>query len=75
MRLLLNASGQMEYQGGKEDWGNVAKIAALCGNFMEDDEDEQVADELQSCYNCRYRRWTRTAFACCKQDQKLEERI
>lgn len=39
----------MEYQGGKEDWGNVAKIAALCGNFTEDDEDEQVADELQSC--------------------------
>lgn len=67
MRFFLNAKGAMEYQGGKEDWENTAKIAASCGEFIEDDEDEQVSDELISCYNCRYRRWTDTSFVCCKK--------
>jgi hypothetical protein len=67
MPFFLNASGATEYRGGKEDWDNVAKIAALCREFTADDEDEQVADEAQSCYNCRYRRWTSTSFVCCKK--------
>lgn len=69
MRFILNASGGMEYQGGKDDWDNVAKIAASCSKFIEDDEDEQVADERQSCYNCRYRRWTSTSFVCCRKNR------
>ncbi|HBS60656.1 MAG TPA: hypothetical protein DEA44_15520 [Firmicutes bacterium] len=67
--FLLNARGEMEYLGGKEDWDNAARIAAACAAFREDDEAEQIADEAQSCYNCRYRRWTRAAFACCKGGQ------
>ena len=66
MRFFYNTKGVMEYRGGKEDWADVASIADLCGQFTEDDEDEQVADSSKSCYNCRYRRWTSASFMCCK---------
>lgn len=69
--FLLNARGEMEYQGGKEDWDNAVRIAAACAAFREDDETEQTANEARSCYNCRYRRWTRAAFTCCKGGQVL----
>jgi hypothetical protein len=32
--------------------------------FHPDVEEEQVADEDRSCYNCRYRRWTAASFVC-----------
>lgn len=67
--FLLNARGEMEYQGGKEDWANAARIAASCAAFRDDDEAEQIADVVRSCYNCRYRRWTSASFACCKRGQ------
>ncbi|MBW2186798.1 MAG: hypothetical protein JRG71_10515 [Deltaproteobacteria bacterium] len=42
----------------------VAQIANECSFFVADDEDEWVADEECSCYNCRYRRWTQESFRC-----------
>ncbi len=57
---------EREYEGGKEDWVAVAHIALNCPGFKPDDEDEMVADEAVSCYNCRYRRWTIKSFVCCK---------
>ncbi len=53
-----------EYAGGKEEFAAVALRAAACRDFIEDDADEWVADEAQSCYNCRARRWTATSFVC-----------
>lgn len=42
-----------------------ARTAALeCSSFCEDDEDEQVDDNLISCFNCAYRRWLRESFEC-----------
>jgi len=55
-----------EYIGGKEDWIQVAEIAKNCLFFCTDSEDEWTADELFSCYNCKYRRWTAQSFICCK---------
>jgi len=52
---------------GRDDWVGAARIAASCDFFHPDDEDEQIADEPQSCYNCRYRRWTADSFICCKE--------
>lgn len=57
---------QREFSGGKEDWAVVARIAENCREFKVDDEDEMVADEPISCYNCRFRRWTSDSFICCK---------
>ena len=58
--------GEREFSGGKENWADVAKIAENCSAFKPDDEDELVAEETVSCYNCRYRRWTMKSFTCCK---------
>ena len=49
----------------RDDWAGAARIAATCVAFYPDEEDEQVADEVLSCFNCRYRRWTVTSFTCC----------
>lgn len=58
-----------EFPGGQEDWATVASIAENCPYFSADVEEEQVANEEKSCYNCRYRRWTERSFIC----QKTEE--
>lgn len=54
------------FTAGRNDGAAAAKAAALCDDFRPDDEDEWVADEPRSCYNCRYRRWTVRSFACMK---------
>lgn len=62
-----NDQGEREYSGSKQDWAAVARIAQECTAFKEDDEDEMVAEETISCYNCCYRRWTVKSFVCCKK--------
>jgi hypothetical protein len=62
----VNRKGQKEYLGGNDDWQGAAQAARACLCFTADDEDEQVADEHVSCYNCRYRRWGKETFVCCK---------
>lgn len=49
---------------GRDADSEVAQIANECSSFVADDEDEWVADEECSCYNCRYRRWTQESFRC-----------
>jgi len=61
---LINKQGEREFAGGKEDWIQAALVAQKCGYFRADDEDEMVADEPISCYNCLFRRWTARSFAC-----------
>lgn len=63
---IINTEGKREYSGGKQDWDTVARIARECPRFQEDDEDEWVAEQTVSCYNCLYRRWTVKAFTCCQ---------
>lgn len=60
----LNQRGEREFRGGKGDWSGAAKAAENCPAYKEDVEEELVADQLRSCYNCRYRRWSATTFAC-----------
>ncbi len=63
----INKLGNKEFNGGKEDWVHAKLIAEKCDSFKLDDEDELVADDLRSCYNCRYRRWTDKSFSCTKK--------
>jgi hypothetical protein len=65
--MPLKLNGKSEYPGGSEDWKVVAEIAKNCVYFCPDVEEEQVADELRSCYNCKYRRWTRRSFTCLRE--------
>lgn len=60
----LNPKGEKEFLGGKDDWDGAAKVAENCPTFKEDVEEELVADQLRSCYNCRNRRWTSNTFVC-----------
>ncbi|MDD4170960.1 MAG: hypothetical protein PHQ94_01840 [Syntrophomonas sp.] len=61
---MLYTNGEGEFRGSKDDWDLAAQIAEKCVEFKADDEDEMVADEAVSCYNCRYRRWTVRSFVC-----------
>lgn len=65
---LFNSRGEKEFKGGKEDWERAVRAAEECSQFKEDVEDELVADERVSCYNCRYRRWTNTSLICLAKD-------
>jgi len=49
---------------GLEDWAAAARLAGKCATFIPDVEEEQIADEPRSCYNCRYRRWQADSVAC-----------
>lgn len=66
----INTKGEKEFGGGKTAWKEAASTAAACEHFKEDDEDECVAEEQVSCYNCRYRRWTQEGFICMKTVQR-----
>jgi hypothetical protein len=60
----IDREGEREFTGGRADWQGAARLAAACPSFRADVEEEQTADEARSCYNCRYRRWTRASFTC-----------
>ena len=62
--------GKAVWTGGKADWSAAASAASACGVFSPDCEEECVAEEDVSCYNCRYRRWTRDSFMCMKEKGK-----
>lgn len=61
---LTDHRGDGEFPGGKEEWAGAAARASICRHFTPDVEEEWVADEERSCYNCRYRRWTAASFVC-----------
>jgi hypothetical protein len=65
----MELAALMQYEGelGQNNWDGAARIAALCNTFHPDEDDEQVADDPLSCYNCRYRRWTAVSMSCSKE--------
>jgi hypothetical protein len=67
----INNKGERVFSGSKEDWAVVAQIAENCPGFRPDDEDERIADEDVSCYNCRYRRWTMNSFVCLNKNLQI----
>jgi hypothetical protein len=60
----IDRKGEKEFQGGKEDWSGAVRAASCCAAFRPDVEEEWIADDVVSCYNCRYRRWTAASFTC-----------
>ncbi len=65
--IFAGMIGTGEFIGGKDDRPGAAGVAGNCRYFRTDVEEELVADEPVSCYNCRYRRWTADSFTCLKQ--------
>jgi hypothetical protein len=61
---ITDQSGAAQFSGGKESWLAATAVASDCRSFSLDVDEEIVADEERSCYNCRYRRWTASSFTC-----------
>jgi hypothetical protein len=59
-----NQAGAKEFTQGKESWAQAACAALACSKFATDVEEEMVAENERSCYNCRYRRWSASSFTC-----------
>lgn len=57
-------NGAREFALGKESWGAAARAALDCLRFVCDVEEELIAEDERSCYNCRYRRWSASSFTC-----------
>lgn len=55
---------------GNADNPNAFKTTVLmaenCPSFQMDVEEEVVYEQLNTCYNCRYRRWNAKGFSCYK---------
>lgn len=60
----IDQKGAKEFTLGKESWGAAARAALDCLRFACDVEEEMIAEDERSCYNCRYRRWSASSFTC-----------
>lgn len=49
-----------------DDWQGGHEIAFTCNEFNPDVEEEWLAEETISCYNCRYRRFISNGIQCLK---------
>ncbi|PKM73032.1 MAG: hypothetical protein CVU92_07045 [Firmicutes bacterium HGW-Firmicutes-17] len=49
-----------------EAWEQAQAIALSCSEFKPDVEEEWLAEETISCYNCRYRRFVGSGIRCMK---------
>ena len=64
--MFRTENGKAVFTGGKTAYDEAAAVAQTCPAFAEDCEEECTAEEARSCYNCRYRRWTKDSFVCMK---------
>ncbi|MGX9462182.1 hypothetical protein ACWXWU_13215 [Shewanella sp. A14] len=63
------------FKAGLGQYVAARTVAQQCDLFTADDEDEQIDDELRSCYNCQYRRWMMESFECVALTQQLSSSI
>jgi len=49
------------------DVERAATLAAACGSYRRDDEDEDPLDGAVNCFGCRFRRWAPYGFTCLKE--------
>jgi len=60
-----NEKGQACFSKGKDAFKEAQMAAEECLQFAFDVEEELFTEEEErSCYNCRYRRWTKASFTC-----------
>lgn len=62
---LNDGNDAREFALGQDDWAAAARAALECARFAADVDEELIDDDdEQSCYNCRYRRWSAASFTC-----------
>lgn len=64
-------NGRYVFSYGKDNSEKAEETAGNCPLFRIDCEDELVEDEdVRTCYNCIYRRWTADSFECVRKGGK-----
>ena len=66
---LEQSRGSVRFVGSPDADGDVehaASLAAACGSYRRDDEDEDPLDGAVNCFGCRFRRWAQDGFTCLK---------
>ena len=64
LKLFEYETERWIFRAGLQQYSEARRAARLCIHFAPDDEDEQIDDDLHSCYNCQYRRWMVASFEC-----------
>jgi hypothetical protein len=60
----ISPKGDWIFLYGSDAPEKAAACARNCPVFSRDHEDECIADEEVSCYNCKWRRWNMKGFTC-----------
>jgi hypothetical protein len=69
MARLMHSPQGVRFVGSLDADGDVAqaaRLAAVCGAYRRDDEDEDPLDGAVNCFGCRFRRWAADGFTCMK---------
>jgi hypothetical protein len=64
---LEESPGSVRFVGSLDadaDIVDAADLAAACGAYRRDDEDEDPLDGAVNCFGCRFRRWEPDGFTC-----------
>lgn len=76
-RLIREIDGVRNFCGfekSEEDFQATVILAQACAHYLTDLDEEVNWDNETTCYNCRYRRWTKYGFSCYK-DFPVDEKI
>jgi hypothetical protein len=68
-RLENSSQGGVRFVGSVDtdaDVAQAARLAAVCGAYRGDDEDEDPLYGAVNCFGCRFRRWAPDGFTCMK---------
>ncbi len=69
-KYFTKESKQIIFKYGRNDYKKAEEKGTRCKDFILDaDEDELVTStKFNTCYNCLFRRWSKTSFTCLKQN-------
>jgi len=62
----VRETGEAKCFLGDDSINATVVLATACPLYKEDVEEEIYVEGVLTCYNCRYRRWTRAGFSCFK---------
>lgn len=68
-RLIREIGGTRNFCGSEkntDDFKDTIILAKACTSYKVDVDEEVDWDNEITCYNCRYRRWTKYGFSCFK---------
>lgn len=68
-KYISEAEGIKHFTGDSsvgDDLRATVILAGACPLYQDDVEEESYLENALTCFNCRFRRWTRSGFTCYK---------